>query len=79
VYRSIVVIAPLGQAEAVEEKCLAILAARQFRVQDVLHRLSVAEDRAEVTFKVSVRHQLQSGAVLRAVAALEGVADVRWF
>jgi putative Mg2+ transporter-C (MgtC) family protein len=79
VYRSIVVIAPLGQAETVEEKSRAILAARQIRVQDVLHRLSVAEDRAEVTFKVSARHQLQSGDVLRAVADLEGVADVRWF
>jgi putative Mg2+ transporter-C (MgtC) family protein len=79
VYRSIVVIAPLGRAEGIEEKCRAILAARQIRVQDVLHRLSVAEDQAEVTFKVSVRHQLQSGDVLRTVAALEGVADVRWF
>ena len=79
VYRSIAVTAPLGQAEAVEEQCRAILADRQVRVQDVLHRLSVAEDRAEVTYKVSVRHQLQSGDVLRAVAALDGVADVRWF
>jgi len=78
VYRSIVVIAALGQAEAIEERCRALLADRQIRLQDVLHRLSVAEDRAEVTFKISVRHQLQSGAVLRAVAALEGVADVRW-
>ena len=79
VYRSIAVTAPLGQVEAVEEQCRAILADRQVRVQDVLHRLSVAEDRAEVTYKVSVRHQLQSGDVLRAVAALDGVADVRWF
>jgi putative Mg2+ transporter-C (MgtC) family protein len=79
VYRSIVVLAALRQAEAIEERCRALLADRQIRVQDVLNRLSVAEDRAEVTFKISVRHHLQSGDVLRAVAALEGVADVRWF
>lgn len=79
VYRSIVVVAALARAETVEAKCRALLADRQIRVQDVLNRLSIAEDRAEVTFKVSVRHQLQSGDVLRAVAGLEGVAEVRWF
>jgi putative Mg2+ transporter-C (MgtC) family protein len=78
-YRSIVVIAALRQAEAIEEQCRVLLTDRQVRVQDVLNRLSVGEDRAEVTFKISVRHRLQSGEVLRAVAALEGVTDVRWF
>jgi putative Mg2+ transporter-C (MgtC) family protein len=79
VYRSIVVTAGLPLAEAIEERCRSLLAERRVRVEDVLHRLCVAEDRAEVTFKVSVRHRLQSGEVLRAVAALEGVADARWF
>jgi putative Mg2+ transporter-C (MgtC) family protein len=79
VYRSIAVTAALGQVEAIEAQCRALLADRQVRVQDVLNRLSVAEDRAEVTFKISVRHRLQSGEVLRAVAALDGVADARWF
>ncbi len=79
VYRSIVVTAALRHAEAIEEKCRTLLAVRQVRVQDVLNRLSVAEDRADVTFKISLRHRLQSGEVLRAVAALEGVVDTRWF
>ena len=79
VYRSIMVTAVLRKAEAIEERCRAILAERLVRVQDVLSRLSVAEDKAEVTFKISVRHHLQSGEVLRAVAALEGVTDVRWY
>ncbi len=79
VYRSISVTAALGQAEAIEGRCRSLLADRQIRVQDVLNRLSVAEDTAEVTFKISVRHRLQSGEVLRTIAALEGVTDIRWF
>jgi hypothetical protein len=46
--------------------------------QDVLNRLSVVEERAEITFKISARHHLQSGEVLRAVTALEGVSEARW-
>jgi putative Mg2+ transporter-C (MgtC) family protein len=79
VYRSIVVLAALAQAEAIEQDCRALLAEREIRVQDIVSRLSVTEDRAEVTFKISVRHHLQAGAVLRSVAALPGVAEARWF
>lgn len=79
VYRSIIVIAVLAQAETIEEKCRALLAAHHIHVQDVLNRLSVAEDRAEITFKISARHHLQSGEVLRAVTALGGVTETRWF
>jgi putative Mg2+ transporter-C (MgtC) family protein len=79
VYRSIVVLAALPQAESIEKGCRALLAERQIRLQDIVSRLSVAEDRAEVTFKISVRHNLQASAVLRSVAALPGVTEARWF
>jgi putative Mg2+ transporter-C (MgtC) family protein len=79
VYRSIVVLAALAQAEAIETDCRALLAEREIHLQDIANRLSVAEDRAEVTFKISVRHHLQASAVLRAVAALPGVTEARWF
>jgi hypothetical protein len=48
-------------------------------VHDIINRLSVAEDRAEVTFKISVRHHLQASAVLRAILTLPGVTEARWF
>lgn len=79
VYRSIVAIAALAQAESMEKDCCALLAEREIRLQDIVSRLSVAEDRAEVTFKISVRHHLQASAVLRSVAALPGVTEARWF
>lgn len=79
VYRSIMVITALAQAESVEKDCRALLKDRNIRVQDIANRLSVPEDRAEVTFKISARHQLQSGEVLRAVSALQGVTEARWF
>jgi putative Mg2+ transporter-C (MgtC) family protein len=79
VYRTIVAVAPLTHSESLEEGCFALFREQQIRVQDIVHRLSVAEDRAEVTFKISVRHQLQSGNVLREVSALPGVIEVRWF
>jgi putative Mg2+ transporter-C (MgtC) family protein len=79
VYRTIVAVAPLPQSEALETGCCALFREQQIRVQDIVQRLSVAEDRAEITFKISVRQQLQSGNVLRAVSALPGVIEVRWF
>jgi putative Mg2+ transporter-C (MgtC) family protein len=78
VYRTVVVIAALTQFESLEKACCALFQERHIRVQDIVHRLSVAEDRAEVTFKISVRHQLQSGEVLRAVSALPGITEARW-
>ena len=78
VYRSILVIATLARAEAVEARCRSLLTDRNIRVQDVLNRMSVAEDRAEITFKISARHHLQSGEVLRVITALEGVTETRW-
>jgi putative Mg2+ transporter-C (MgtC) family protein len=79
VYRSIVVTAALPQAENIEGSCRALLSDRHIRVQDIATRLSVAENLAEVTFKISARHHLQSGEVLRAVATLQGVTEARWF
>lgn len=79
VYRSIVVIAALAQAEMIEKHCRTLLQERSIRVQDIANRLSVAEDRAEVTFKISLRHHLQSRELLQAVLALQGVTEVRWF
>jgi putative Mg2+ transporter-C (MgtC) family protein len=79
VYRTIVVIAALTQAESLEHLCRTRLKEWHIRVQDIVYRLSVAEDRAEVTFKISVRHHLQGGDVLRAVSALPGVTEARWF
>lgn len=78
VYRSILVVATRARAEAIEARCQSLLADRNIRVQDILSRISVAEDRAEITFKVSARHHLQSGDVLRTISALEGVTETRW-
>ncbi|MCX5734120.1 MAG: MgtC/SapB family protein [candidate division NC10 bacterium] len=78
VYRSIAVFAGFAQAEAIERRCQALLADSAIRVQDVHNRLSVAEDRAEITFKISARHHMQSGSILRAIAAIEGVSEARW-
>ena len=79
VYRSIVVITSLAHAESIEKECRALLQDRNIRVQDIINRLSIAHDEAEVTFKISARHHLQSGEVLRAVSALKGVTEARWF
>ena len=79
VYRSIVVLVALAQAEAIKTACRALLAERAIHLPDIANRLPVSEDRAEVTFKISVRHQPQASAVLRAVAALPGVTEARWF
>jgi putative Mg2+ transporter-C (MgtC) family protein len=78
VYRAIVVVTAFAQGDSLERSCQALLAERQIRVQDILHRLSVAEDRAEITFKISVRHHLQGGEVLRSISALPGVTEARW-
>lgn len=78
VYRSVSVTALLARAEAVEAACRALIAARGLRLQDVLTRLSVAEGRVELTFKISLRHRLQSGEVLRAIAEIEGVTEAGW-
>ena len=78
VYRSIAVFAGFAQAEAIERRCQALLADRAVRVQDVLTRLSVAEDRAEITFKISARHHQQSGDILRAITTIDGVTEARW-
>ena len=78
VYRSIAVFAGFAQAVAIERRCQALLADRAIRVQDVLTRLSVAEDRAEITFKISARHHMQSGNILRAITTIEGVSEARW-
>ena len=79
VYRTVVVLAALTEAEPLERACRALFEERRIRVQDIMHRLSVAEARAEVTFKISVRHQLQRGEILRAVSAVPGVTEARWF
>jgi putative Mg2+ transporter-C (MgtC) family protein len=78
VYRSIEVFTGFTQAETIEHRCQALLADSAIRVQDVHNRLSVAEGRAEITFKISARHHMQSGTILRAIAAIEGVSEVRW-
>jgi len=78
VYRSIGVAAPLAKAEALEAAVRGLLAAREIRIQDIFHRLAVQTGQAELTFKVSARQELQSGEVLRAIAALDGVAEARW-
>jgi len=78
IYRSFVVCATLPHAEAVERDARTLLTERDIRMQDMLHRLSVSEGRAEITFKISTRHRFQSGELLRAVSKLAGVVETRW-
>ncbi|MDH7498995.1 MAG: MgtC/SapB family protein [candidate division NC10 bacterium] len=78
VYRSIVMVASVAQVEALEKKCRALLEEQEIKVQDIAHKLLLESGRAEVTFKVRTRHQLQGGAVLRTLAALPGVMEAHW-
>jgi putative Mg2+ transporter-C (MgtC) family protein len=78
VYRSIIIIGSLEQAEAIEQRCRSLLADRGIRLQDVLTRLSVVQSRAEITLKISVRHHFQSGEALRAIATIDGVSEASW-
>ena len=79
VYRSIVVISPLAQAESIEKSCHKLLAERNIYVRDIASLVSRDEGRAEVTFKIRVENHLQAGEVIRAMAALDGVTEARWF
>jgi len=78
VYRSIIMVAPLAEAESIEEKCQSVLKEQEISVQDIATRLTVESGRAEITFKIRTRNRLQSGEVLRAIASHPGVLDVRW-
>jgi putative Mg2+ transporter-C (MgtC) family protein len=79
VYRSILVISPLAQAESIERSCQKLLTERKIYVRDIGNRVSREEGRAEVTFKIRVENYLQAGEVIRAMAALDGVTEARWF
>ena len=79
VYRSILVISPLIQAESVERSCRELLTARNIHVRDIGSRVSRDEGRAEVTFKIRVENYLQGAEVIRTMPALEGVTEARWF
>jgi len=79
VYRSILVISPLAQAESIERSCQKLLTERNIYVRDIGSRVSRDEGRAEVTFKIRVENYLQGGEVIRAMAALDGVTEARWF
>ena len=78
VYRAVVVLTSFAQSEALEAQCRTLLLERDIALQDIENRLSPAEGRAEMTFKIRVRQHLQSGEVLRAITALPGVTEARW-
>jgi putative Mg2+ transporter-C (MgtC) family protein len=79
IYRSLMLRVPLDRAVAIEQDARAALSARDIRVQDIHHTLGLREGSAELTFRVSLRHRLQGGEIVQAVAALEGVTEARWF
>jgi putative Mg2+ transporter-C (MgtC) family protein len=79
VYRSILVIGPLTEAESIEIRCRSLLAERNIHVQDIISRVSKDAGKAEVTFKVRVQNRLQGGELIRAVVTLDGVNEARWF
>jgi putative Mg2+ transporter-C (MgtC) family protein len=79
VYRSILVIAPLTAAESIESRCRGLMAERDIHVQDITSRASKDAGKAEVIFKVRVQNRLQGAEVIRAVIALDGVNEARWF
>ena len=78
VYRSVLVVVPLAQAESIEGKCRSILKEQEISVQDIATRLTVESGRAEITFMFRTRNRLQSGEVLRAIASHPGALDVSW-
>jgi putative Mg2+ transporter-C (MgtC) family protein len=78
VYRSIIVVGPLSQAESIEERCRAFLKEREIQVQDIATRFAVESERAEITFKIRTRNRLQSVEVVRAIASHPGLLEVRW-
>jgi putative Mg2+ transporter-C (MgtC) family protein len=79
VYRSVLVISPLTQAASLEKRCQEVMAERSIHVQDIVSRVSKQEERAEITFKIRGKQHLQGGEIIRALAALEGVTEARWF
>jgi putative Mg2+ transporter-C (MgtC) family protein len=79
VYRSILVISPLAQAESIERNCQKLLTERNIYVRDIGSRVSRDEGIAEVTFKIRVENYLQGAEVIRAMAAIDGVTEARWF
>lgn len=78
VYRSIVVVVALSQAQSASVSCENILRDRRIRVQDISHRLFLRSEEAEITFKIRTRNQFQGGEVLQALASLPGVKEVHW-
>jgi len=78
VYRSIIMVVPVSEEESMEKRCRALLEEQEIKVQDIAHKLSLESGKAEITFKIRARNQLQGGAVLRAVAALPGVMEAHW-
>jgi putative Mg2+ transporter-C (MgtC) family protein len=79
VYRSILVIAPLTATASIESTCRSLLAERNIQVMDIATQASKDAGKAEITFKVRVKNLLQAGEVTRAVIALDGVNEARWF
>jgi putative Mg2+ transporter-C (MgtC) family protein len=78
VYRSIVMVVALSQAQSAPIECQKILKERRIRIQDISHRLFLRSEEAEITFKIRTRNQLQGGEVLQALASLPGVKEVHW-
>jgi len=78
IYRSIVMVVPLAQAESTEKSCRILLEERRIKVQDIAHKLFIESDKAEITFKIRARNYLQGGEVLRAIASLPGIIEAHW-
>jgi putative Mg2+ transporter-C (MgtC) family protein len=78
VYRSILVLGQLQQAEAIERDTQALLEQQRIELQDVSRRrLILSEGRVELTFKIRARQRLLRGEVFRAIAGLLGVVEVQ--
>lgn len=78
VYRSIVMVVLLAQAESTEKSCRSLLEEQKMKVQDIAHKLFIESGKAEITFRIRTRNHLQGGEVLRAIAALPGMIEVHW-
>ncbi len=78
VYDSLVVTGPLEKIDNIEALCLKELESRAIRVQDRSYDL--LKDRAQftITFHVRMRGRNQNGVIVRTLAAIPEVNQVRW-
>lgn len=78
VYHAVQITAPLEKAEDVESRCRAILKKEHIRIQNIAYSFFQEIGQSEITFNVRMKDRMQSGAVIREIVKIPGVATASW-